>query len=378
MHRLIPGMLLLAVAALGGDDASQEYARKSAAIAEGDAAAHYKLALWCQEKGLRMESIREMRVVVTLDPDHRAARRALGFEEIAGRWVSGKDAMRAKGFVKHDGVWLTPEEYRHYAADEVAAEKARAARRTGNGAIKMAWSKDADERARALRIIEDLDAEYRLRPLAITARINYPDVRLRSVRDLGALNSADALPPLYKRAIFDADESIRKAAVAAIKATEAEGKIGPFVHALLSPFDSVRLHSIQALGALGDAGAVGPLVARYQIAGGSGQLVYITQVNQVSYVQDFDVEVAQTSFIADPVIGVVQDGLVHAFRVQAINGFYEVYEKPALAEALGALTGQRLGEDPKAWLEYYKSQKLAEQRERDRERHERVTGSSGS
>ncbi|MHC4731371.1 MAG: hypothetical protein ACYS6Z_12400, partial [Planctomycetota bacterium] len=31
--------------------------------------------------------------------------------------------------------------------------------------------------------------------------------------------------------------------------------------------------------------------------------------NQISFVQDFDVEVAQTSFIADPVIGVIQDGL---------------------------------------------------------------------
>jgi tetratricopeptide (TPR) repeat protein len=39
------------------------------------------------------------------------------------------------------------------------------------------------------------------------------------------------------------------------------------------------------------------------------QRANITVVNQISFVQDFDVEVAQTSFIADPVIGVIQDGL---------------------------------------------------------------------
>jgi len=376
MRRILIGTLIVSLtvclAAFGGEDTQKEYAAKAASIQKGDAAAHYRLALWCKDRGLRMESIREMRVVVMLEPDHLASRRALGFEKVAGRWVSGKETMRAKGFVKHDGVWLTPEEYKHYAADEVAAQEARAARKTGNAAVKMAWSKDARERARAMGIIEGIDAKHRLRPLAIAARINYPDVRLRAIKNLGGMNSTEALPPLYKRAIFDRDESIRKAAVEAIKATDAKGKIGPFVTALKSPFDSVRLHSVQALGALGDAGAVGPLVARYQVAGGSGQMVYLTQVNQVSYVQDFDVEVAQTSFIADPVIGVVQDGIVHAFRALSIDGFYEVYERPALAESLHALTGKDLGTDPGAWLEYYKQLKLAELREKKRRQHERV------
>ena len=40
------------------------------------------------------------------------------------------------------------------------------------------------------------------------------------------------------------------------------------------------------------------------------QRAYLSAVRQVSYVQDFDVEVAQTQFISDPVIGVIQDGLV--------------------------------------------------------------------
>jgi len=39
------------------------------------------------------------------------------------------------------------------------------------------------------------------------------------------------------------------------------------------------------------------------------QRANITVVNQLSYIQDFDVEVAQTSFIADPIVGIIQDGL---------------------------------------------------------------------
>lgn len=39
------------------------------------------------------------------------------------------------------------------------------------------------------------------------------------------------------------------------------------------------------------------------------QRANLTVVNQLSYIQDYDVEVAQTSFIADPIVGVIQDGL---------------------------------------------------------------------
>ena len=40
------------------------------------------------------------------------------------------------------------------------------------------------------------------------------------------------------------------------------------------------------------------------------QRANITLVNQLSFIQDFDVEVAQTAFIADPIVGVIQDGVV--------------------------------------------------------------------
>lgn len=39
------------------------------------------------------------------------------------------------------------------------------------------------------------------------------------------------------------------------------------------------------------------------------QRANLTLVNQLSFVQDFDVEVAQTAFIADPIISIIQDGL---------------------------------------------------------------------
>ena len=41
----------------------------------------------------------------------------------------------------------------------------------------------------------------------------------------------------------------------------------------------------------------------------NNQRANLTLVNQISYVKDYDVEVAQTAFIADPLIDIIQDGL---------------------------------------------------------------------
>ncbi|MCB9831963.1 MAG: hypothetical protein H6807_05760 [Planctomycetes bacterium] len=42
----------------------------------------------------------------------------------------------------------------------------------------------------------------------------------------------------------------------------------------------------------------------------NNQRANLTLVNQVAYIKDYDVEVAQTAFIADPLVDIVQDGLV--------------------------------------------------------------------
>ncbi len=356
MTRTAALLLLVLGLAAAGDAREAEYEVKLAALGADDAEGHYRLALWCEANGLPALALREQRTVLVIDENHRAARRALGYERVCDRWLKGKEAMAAKGFVEHEGRWVTAEEYRLFAKDEIAASKAREARKAGDEALKMAWNSDPGLRSRAMTTIEGIDAAHRLRPLAIAARIAHGDVRMRAVKALGELDAADALPPLYKRAVFDSDEAIRAAAVDAIRATEAEGKIGPFVQAMNSAFAPVRLAAVKALGDLGDPSAIGPLVARYQVTGGSGQSVYISQTNQISFVQDFDVEVAQTAFIADPVIGVIQDGLTLNFRALATSGTIDIYERRTLAGSLSKLSGKDLGDNPKAWAEWWKKE----------------------
>ncbi len=63
------------------------------------------------------------------------------------------------------------------------------------------------------------------------------------------------------------------------------------------------------------------------------QQASIHVVNQVAYVQDFEVEVAQTAFIADPVVGIIQDGLVLDVRPTITNDqkYVNLELKPTVA-----------------------------------------------
>ena len=52
------------------------------------AEAQWKLALWCEKKGLRAESLVHLAAVLKLDPKKAAAWQKLGFKKRGGKWVS--------------------------------------------------------------------------------------------------------------------------------------------------------------------------------------------------------------------------------------------------------------------------------------------------
>ena len=85
-------------------DPIQEYERKLQGAT--DAKSTYEVAVWAREKGLGTRANDLLRKVVSLDPDHAGARRALGFEKVDGKWLEGDDLMTARGLLKHNGRWL--------------------------------------------------------------------------------------------------------------------------------------------------------------------------------------------------------------------------------------------------------------------------------
>ncbi len=54
---------------------------------DDDADGQYKLALWCEEKGLKEPMVAHLRRTLQLDPGREGAWRRLGFKKSGGRWV---------------------------------------------------------------------------------------------------------------------------------------------------------------------------------------------------------------------------------------------------------------------------------------------------
>jgi hypothetical protein len=77
--------------------------------AKEEALSWFELARWAQEKELTHAYNEILRKVISLDPEHAGARKAQGYVEHNGRWVSRTERNQALGFVQVNGRWLSPE-----------------------------------------------------------------------------------------------------------------------------------------------------------------------------------------------------------------------------------------------------------------------------
>lgn len=88
----------------------QEVERALAAIPLGDAEAVFELALWCESRGAHTLARRLLREVLARDPDHEAAREALGYRRFEERWVTDEEWHELRGEVYFRGEWMSRED----------------------------------------------------------------------------------------------------------------------------------------------------------------------------------------------------------------------------------------------------------------------------
>jgi tetratricopeptide (TPR) repeat protein len=94
-----------------------------------DPDARVNLGRWLQEKGWGSQALAEFRKAIELDPDHRAARKALGHVFYEGKWRTESEIMEMRGFVRVDGEWISKEEAARRKAIEERKALAKAAKK---------------------------------------------------------------------------------------------------------------------------------------------------------------------------------------------------------------------------------------------------------
>jgi hypothetical protein len=91
---------------------------------------YYQAALWALQRGMETRAHELFTKVISLDPDHGGARRHLGYQKYQGQWLKEDELMAARGFVRHEGRWITDETYQ-------ALQEARLKERLAHDKLKL-------------------------------------------------------------------------------------------------------------------------------------------------------------------------------------------------------------------------------------------------
>jgi hypothetical protein len=346
---------LLAPMALGGSDqAVLEYREKVQALEKGDVPGHYLLGLWCKQQGLVGEARLQFGKVISLEPDHRGARRELGYERSEGRWLAHDEAMRAKGLVLHEGAWMLPEEVERILLPITEREQMKAEQARVRKLLRTMQKGGPRVERMAVKALDGIEDRYKVEPMSYALRYPTENVRLFVAEELGRIKDKRAIRPLIYRSLVDPSEGVRDAALTSVANFGDPNAIAPYIKALGSGNQSLRINAVKAVGHLGDIRGVEYLVYHLSAHGGGvGTSSHIYLANQLSFVQDFDVEVAQTAFIADPIVGIIQEGQILDVRVLATTREADILERRVIRSSLKKLTNEDFGEDAVAWGKWW-------------------------
>jgi hypothetical protein len=263
--------------------------------------------------------------------------------------------MAAKGLVRRGDAWVLREEAEAMDLPAREREIRREQHAKVDKLLRAYAAGNSAQRKFALEALGAVEDRYKLEPMAYGLRSKSDDVRLLAAKELGRLGNRRALKPLVRRAVNDPVAAVREASVDAAKAIGDANLVAPFVTALGSEDPQTRIRAADAVARIGDIRGVRYLVWRFEAHGGGGPRTYFFSANQLTYIQDFDVEVAQTAFIADPIVGIVQDGIVLDAQVVGSEVVSEWVERQAFHSSLQKLTGATDVKNEKgAWAAWWK------------------------
>ncbi|MFC1586813.1 hypothetical protein ACFL54_00745 [Planctomycetota bacterium] len=96
---LLALLLLIPTVATAGKN-TEQYKKLAAKIKEDDAKGNFQLASWCQKNRLPVLARKHLKLTVKINPEHKQARKFLGYQKVDGKWYTPKDAKIAKARIK--------------------------------------------------------------------------------------------------------------------------------------------------------------------------------------------------------------------------------------------------------------------------------------
>jgi len=296
----------------------------------------WKLAEWCKEQKLNAERKVHLERVIALDSDHEAARRALGYTKIDGKWTTQREVMTKQGYQWYRNRWRTQQEI------DILEQKGKTNLVEKDWMQKIdrwsAWllTDRAEEGRRNLLTIEDPTA---VKGLAYGLLHNpNPQVRVVLAQALAALGTIEGQRALAVCAIEDGIEDVRGACLELLKKRHDPSIVEYFVSRLRpKKSDNARVNlAAVALKAMNEPSTIGPLI------------------DALVTVHKFKVGNANPGQMSTT-FGSGGGGLAMGGGPKIL---LQPMQNPDVLDALTAITGQSgLGFDVPAWRTWYAGQR---------------------
>jgi hypothetical protein len=132
------------------------YRQRAVRLAPNDVAGWLALGEWARAHDLLSQAREAFEHVVSLEPRHPVAHRALGHVLVDNEWMTVEEGYRARGYVRFDGTWVTPEERRAILDERMAAREAERAAAEAEARIREAEARARVAEAEAQRAEVDL------------------------------------------------------------------------------------------------------------------------------------------------------------------------------------------------------------------------------
>jgi hypothetical protein len=223
--------------------------------------AQWKVAEWCREKGLSQQRTDHLERVIELDPDHKQARAALGYSHLEGRWVRREEVMQERGYVRHKGKWMLPQDV------EIQEQKRKVemAQREWQLKLRRLRMQLDDPGTRGQTALAEFKSLSDPSAVPAIARLISDErseaVQLLLIDALARIKTPDAIRVLADVAVEISNEDVRLAAVDYVKEFRSAVAVTHIVEALKSKDNAKINRAGVALGELGDKSAIGPMIS---------------------------------------------------------------------------------------------------------------------
>jgi len=330
---------------------------KSAALAEyngrrarmgNSADAHWKLAMWCEQRGLKPQATAHLTVVTQLDPGREAAWKRLGYKQQGRRWVTdlqlAAEKAEAEAQQKADRRWTTLLARLRNGLDDKSrrAEATKALQGVADPrAVPSVWKTFAGGNASgqkiAVQVLGQIDSPGSTRALAVLAVVSdsaearskaIATLRCRDPRDMTSL-----LVSLLRDPELDTDPILYHYLVQPI-GWDAIGSTG-FLFVQGPRYDILRSYTVDESRIISVGGSVG---AAAPMSGYPGR-VMLQRQRQV-----LDLVAIIRQILSDSETDVLA-AKFHVRQVDQLNA--------RIIRVLTTVTGHNSGKDQEAWRKWW-------------------------